>query len=153
MTLFDILIRIAAFLPWCSGYAVVATVATMAIKADSRKMHPLGAGLGLSCCWMCLAGGPFLLLIFLDIIGLGGTLVFGWSLTIFIGFGWLHETKKFGNLFVLPAAACVIVMMASFILAMPPSDITPTPPAFFVKLQRIPLLPFLGAPADYRPLK
>ena len=153
MTLFDTLIRIAAFLPWCAGYLIVARVAWIGLKGGSRGMNPLAASVGQMCCLGSILLVPLLLFVMLDIMGLGGTLVIGWSLALFIAFGLLHESKKFGHLFVLPAAACIIVMMASFILSMPPCDLTPTPPAFFIKLQRIPLLPFLDATADYRPVK
>jgi hypothetical protein len=141
MTISSVAIYIAAFLPWCTAYVLLALMSIKALKGGSKGMHPFAASFGQTCCVMCIVAVPALLLVLISLLGLGGTLIAGWSGVILAGAAWMYEKKKLGYLYLLPGAVAVFLMMAALEFSLPYPDIVPPP--LFNTVQQMPLLPFL----------
>jgi len=132
---------LVAYLPWLLFYGALATVSVKALKGGSRGMNAFSASIGQTFCVMAIVVVPFLVLILMVLFGLGGSMLVGWAGGVAMLAGWLHDGKKCGYLYLLPAVIAAAMFCCALEWSMPYPDWAP--PAWFLTIQHLPVLPFL----------
>jgi hypothetical protein len=138
-----IVLYLFVYAPWLTLCGVFAWMGYKGLKGGSGGMHPVAAGIGETFCVMGIVVVPFIVLFLMVLLGLSGSMLFGWSIALLSLSGCLHDERKSMFLY-LPLGALAAAMFVCALLWSMPYPMW-EPPAWFGAIQRLPVLPFLSS--------